>query len=81
LAFAKLSGQIRNGDMVDQNQFIGLIATAIRDMRANYRDIGPGTTRDRIFEGNEESVPFAKAILVALDQARFEIVPKGKPTR
>jgi hypothetical protein len=64
--------------MTDQNQLIAIIATAIRDMRPNNPSTGSGTTRDRIFEGNEQSIPFANAILTALDQAGFEIVLKEK---
>jgi len=56
--------------LVKQSQLISIIATAIREMTIDYPAIEPGVVR--------ESVPFAKAVLSALDQAGLEIVPKNK---
>ena len=46
------------------------IAKAIRDVRVDYPAIEPGVAH--------ESVPFAKAVLDALDKANLEIVPKDE---
>jgi hypothetical protein len=54
--------------LIDQSQLISIIATAIRDMRIDYPAIEPGVSR--------ESVPFASAVLDALDKAGLKIVPK-----
>jgi hypothetical protein len=54
--------------LVDQSQLIAIIATAIRDVRVDYPAIEPGIAH--------ESVPFAKAVLDALDKAGLKIVPK-----
>jgi len=54
--------------MPDRGQVIAIIATAIRDTKTDYPAIEPGVTR--------ESVPFAKAVLEALDKAGLKIVAK-----
>jgi hypothetical protein len=71
-------GRKREAILADEFQIISIIATAIRDSRINFSDAGNGTVRDRIFQGNEDTIPFAKAILAALDEAGLEIVPKGQ---
>jgi hypothetical protein len=58
------------GTLVDQTQLIVIRAKAIRDVRIAYPAIEPGVAH--------ESVPFAKAVLDALDKANLEIVPKGE---
>jgi hypothetical protein len=58
------------GTSVDQTQLIAIIAKAIRDVRIDCRAIEPGV--------EHESVPFATAVLDALDKANLEIVPKGE---
>jgi len=60
----------RVGTLVDQNQLIAIIAKAIRNVRVDYPAIEPGVAH--------ESVPFAKAVLDALDKANLEIVPKDE---
>ena len=62
--------------MTDQFALVSVIATAIRDSRANFPDAGDGKTHDRIFQGNEDTIPFAKAVIAALDAAGYQIVPK-----
>jgi hypothetical protein len=57
--------------LVDQSRLIAIIATAIRDVRVDYPAIEPGIAH--------ESVPFAKAVLDALDKAGLNIVPKEPP--
>ena len=56
--------------MVDQTQLIAIIAKAIRDVRVDCPAIEPGVAH--------ESVPFAQAVLDALDKANLEIVPKSE---
>ncbi|MES0002390.1 hypothetical protein NKJ90_26985 [Mesorhizobium sp. M0051] len=63
------------------DDIVGIIATAIRDMRAEYPGTGEGTTRDQIFEGNENSIPLAKAAILALDKAGYKIVAKAEPEK
>ena len=57
-----------------KDAIISIMATAIRDMRINHPDTGDGTTRDNLYEGNENSVPLAKAVIFALHEAGYEIV-------
>jgi hypothetical protein len=66
----RLSSMGRKGvaTLVEQSQLLSIIATAIRNMTIDYPAIEPGVAR--------ESVPFAKAVLKALDKAGLEIVPK-----
>jgi len=64
--------------LTDQFAIISIIATAIRDSRIDNPDTDTGTVRDRIFEGNEETIPIAKAVTAALSEAGYEIVPKVK---
>ncbi len=54
-----------------------IIAAIIRDFRADNPVVGDGTTRDRIFEPNEATVPWAKAIIEGLSARGYEIVRKG----
>ena len=58
------------GTLVDQTQLLAIIAKAICDVRVDCPLIEPGVAH--------ESVPFAKAVLDALDKANLEIVPKGE---
>jgi hypothetical protein len=53
--------------MVDRNELIAIIAKAIRDVRINCPAIEPGVAH--------ESVPFAEAVLDALDRAGLKVVP------
>jgi hypothetical protein len=66
--------------MAEQDVILGIMATALRDARANSPQVDPvndpGLTRPRIVEPYEHGIPFAKAILIALDRAGFEIVRK-----
>jgi hypothetical protein len=48
---------------------------AIRSTRAIYP--ASGSTRDQIYEPNDQSLPFAQAFLAALDLAGYKIVPKN----
>jgi len=53
--------------MVDRNELIAIIAKAIRDVRIDCPAIEPGVAH--------ESVPFAEAVLDALDRAGLKVVP------
>ena len=59
--------------MIDRHQLVTIIATALRETLINRDSKG---TMSRIFESNDESTPFAKAALDAIDEAGFEIVAK-----
>jgi hypothetical protein len=54
--------------LIDQAKLIAIIAAAIRNTDSDYPAIEPGVAR--------ETVPWAKAVLDALDGAGLEIVPK-----
>ena len=72
-----LSGK-REANLADQFQLISIIAAAIRESRISHPDAGAGTTHDNLYQGNEDTIPVAKAVLFALDEAGLEIVPKGR---
>jgi hypothetical protein len=67
----------REEKLPNQNAIILTITAAIRSSRIDYPDAGDGKTHDRIFQGNDDALLFAKAIVAALDKAGFEIIPKG----
>jgi len=58
------------------NEHVTVVAMAIRSTRAIYPASGFGSMRDQIYEPNDQSLPFAQAILAALDVAGYKIVPK-----
>jgi hypothetical protein len=62
--------------MSTTEEHITIVAVAIRDIAESYPASGFGTMRDQIYEPNDQSVPFAQAILAALDIAGYKIVPK-----
>jgi len=57
------------------NEHLTVVAMAIRSTRAIYP--ASGSTRDQIYEPNDQSLPFAQAFLAALDLAGYKIVPKN----
>ncbi len=70
-------GKKQEEGLNDQFAIISIIATAIRDSGIN-NPADAGTVGDGTFEGNEETIPFAKAVVAALEGAGYEIVPKEK---
>ena len=63
--------------MDDKDKLVSIIATTLRDYRIDNRNTGDGTTRDQIYEPNEHTVPWAEAILAALEKRGYAIVPKA----
>lgn len=60
--------------MTDQYQIMSVISAALRDVAGES-----GTTEPVLqVDNHEQAIPVAKAVLVALDKAGFEIVPKGE---
>jgi hypothetical protein len=56
------------------NEHLTVVAMAIRSTRNIYP--ASGSTRDQIYKPSDQSLPFAQAILAALDVAGYKIVPK-----
>ncbi|WP_336801993.1 hypothetical protein [Kaistia sp. MMO-174] len=56
---------------------IEIIETAVKSRRINHPVTDAGTIQDRIFNPNEASEDVGKAILIALNQAGYEIVKKA----
>lgn len=60
----------------ENDAIISAIATSLRDFRADNPSIGDGSFRDKIYEPDEHTIPWAKGIVKALEEAGFEIVKK-----
>jgi hypothetical protein len=64
--------------LADQLAIVSAIAAAIHNARVNFPAADHGKMQDRIFEGNEDAIMFAKAVIAGLDGAGYKIVPKEK---
>lgn len=63
--------------MTDRFAILSVIATALRDSLVAGLKGGKGFS-ESLLEGNEQTIPIAKAVVAALDSAGLEIVPKAK---
>lgn len=65
--------------MAEQEDIVGIIATAIKAANLTNTDAGSGSTQDNIWRSNEDSIHQAKEALKALAKAGYQItkIPKA----